>query len=117
MKHLFYLFVALTLVACSSSKNVLSYTYTSQKIEILGVSTDETYGFTPENAINCGGGPEGERAYLNAIAGPNDETVVYSRLGSCCAVESENSPFGKAILDKYEVKLKGKSGTYHLYLN
>ncbi|WP_124980199.1 2-dehydro-3-deoxyphosphooctonate aldolase [Nonlabens xiamenensis] len=86
------------------------------------VSTDSTYGYSPENAIKVGGSSEGEgplneRRFLNALAGPNGEEIDYQRYGSCCPQPSKNSAFGSAVLDRYAVYYKGAQDTVMLYIN
>ncbi len=83
-------------------------------------SVDSSYGFTENKPIKVGGGeggPASERKYLNALTGPNGETVTYNRIGSCCFFESKNSPLGGGLLDKYAVSYQGKKDTVVLYLN
>lgn len=90
--------------------------------KLLGVSDDETYGYSEKNAIKVGNGsvnsgPASERAFLNALRGPNGEKITYVRTGSCCAVKSDYSPFGAAMLDRYSIKYKGLDKPIILYLN
>jgi hypothetical protein len=91
--------------------------------KLTEVSTDETYGYSEKNAIQVGGardqaGPTNERRFLNALLGPNGETVSFQRLGSCCAVKSKNALFGDmALLDKYEVTYDGLEKPIILYIN
>ena len=65
------------------------------------VSTDDTYGYTQENAIRVGdggelfGGPARERAYLDNLRGPNGEPLSYERTGSL--------NFEDTILDEYVI--------------
>jgi len=87
------------------------------------ISTDDTYGYSPENAVEVGGaknseGPTNERRYLNALTGPNGEEVSYYRAGSCCPVPSENAIYGdKAILDNYRVTWEGSKDTVSIFIN
>jgi hypothetical protein len=66
---------------------------------ICPVATEETYGYTKENAIRVGdggdflGGPARERAYLDNLRGPNGEPISYERTGSL--------NFEDTILDQY----------------
>lgn len=75
------------------------------------VSTDPSYGYSLENPIKVGSGllrgPARERAYLNALAGPNGETITYTRRGSM--------PFGGVILDIYD--LRGLPNPVTLYVD
>lgn len=102
-----------------SGKTVM---YNDETFQLTEVSADSTYGYTPENAIKVGGkkglsGPASERCFLNALIGPEKETVVYNRKGSCCGVKSDNAPMGVALLDIYEVKYDGLEKPVRLYLN
>lgn len=80
------------------------------------------YGYTEEDPIKVGSeqindGPANERAYLDNLTGPNGEPISYSRIGSCCEFETENSPFGGGLLDKYEITYEGIEEPVILYLN
>ena len=65
------------------------------------VTTDDTYGYTKENAIRVGdgadlfGGPAREREYLDNLRGPNGEPVSYERIGSLNIEDT--------ILDEYQI--------------
>lgn len=61
--------------------------------------------------------PSNERYYLNALLGPNGETVQYERIGSCCAFETTNSPWGAGLLDVYQVTYEGLDKPITLYIN
>ena len=85
---------------------------------VQDANSDVTYGYTAKNPIKVGGienGPLNERTYLNSLTGPNGETVVYTRGGSCCAFSTKNSPFGQGLLDMYSVTYEGKKDTVTLY--
>ncbi len=76
------------------------------------VSTDNTYGYTKENAIRVGdggelfGGPARERAYLDNLRGPNGEPISYERTGSL--------NFEDTILDEYVITGLGAPVTLYL---
>jgi len=61
------------------------------------VSSDKTYGYSKDNPIRVGGGafegPARERAYLDALSGPNGEPVEYER--------SRSVNHNDTILDEY----------------
>jgi hypothetical protein len=78
---------------------------------------DPTYGLIPENPVRVGGGPSGERAYLEALRGPQGEPVVSRRLGSCCEFETPNGFGGMGMLDLYEVTYEGLDAPVRLYLD
>lgn len=77
------------------------------------VSTDASYGYTPENPIRVGGdafdGPFRERIYLDNLSGPSFEVVAYERMGS--------KDFGNTILDLYELSYSGLSQPVLIYID
>jgi hypothetical protein len=77
----------------------------------------DDYGYSANNPIKTGGGPKGERAFLNRLAGPNGEPVRYQRLGSCCSFSTPNGIMGGGLLDRYEVWIEGQPQPKILYLN
>src|SRR4051794_36005978 len=60
------------------------------------------YGFSRENPIHVGGGPAGQRAFLEALRGPDGQPLAWRRLGSCCEFETPNGLMGLGLLDLYE---------------
>ena len=120
------IFIAvIILFSCSSTKKI-SKDYNHTLVDeytflITEISTDPTYGLSPENPIEVGGqdsGPLNERRYLNALSGPNGEVVSYYRAGSCCPIKSEKAIFGnKVMLDNYRVTWQGSNDTISIYIN
>lgn len=117
----------LILSSCSSTKNI-SKNHTQTKLNdktflITEVSTDPSYGLTPENPVEVGGvknseGPLNQRRYLNALTGPNGETISYRRAGSCCHTKSKNAFIGNKVpLDNYRVTWEGSNDTVSIYIN
>lgn len=91
---------------------------TTKTTEPLTVADD--YGYSETNPIKVGGGMDGpinERKYLQKLTGPNGEMTTFVRLGSCCAFDTKNSPFGGGMLDKYELTIEGTGEKKILYLN
>lgn len=123
MKHLLLIGMITMLYSCSGSKQAGKTTLLNQQTFLLTkVSTDNTYGFSPQNAVQVGGadkneGPLNERRFLNALAGPNGESVSYYRAGSCCPVKSKKGLMGTAILDNYRVTWEGSKDTVSIYIN
>ena len=114
------------LLSCSPTKNAQKNAAQILKdpntFRLTEISTDDTYGYTPENAVEVGGsrqseGPLNERRFLNALTGPNGERVSYYRAGSCCPVKSENGLMGTAILDNYRVTWENSKDTVSIYIN
>jgi hypothetical protein len=75
------------------------------------------YGFSPENPIHVGGGPAGQRAFLEALRGPDGQPLAWRRLGSCCEFETPNGLMGLGLLDLYEVTYEGLEQPVILYLD
>lgn len=74
---------------------------TPERTGTCPISTDDTYGYTRENAIRVGdggeffGGPARERTYLDNLRGPSGEAISYERTGSL--------NFEDTILDEYRI--------------
>jgi hypothetical protein len=117
---LFFLAIGMFLFpSCKSSKGAGS-SGNKKSSSVTTISTDKTYGFTQENPIKVGGtgsGPANERKYLDALAGPNGESISYVRVGSCCPFNTPNGLMGGGMLDRYEIKWSGQTAPVYLYLN
>jgi hypothetical protein len=127
----------LIIVSCSNSKKVSSNSSSSSnqgkgdtrttKVEMLDNETylltektdDKTYGFEQSNPIKVGErSPQNERRFLNALLGPNGETVKYFRAGSCCGFKTPNGTIGNmGLLDLYRVFWDGNKDTLNIYIN
>jgi hypothetical protein len=111
--------------SCSTSKHAVKTDLkNSQTFELTEISTDPTYGLSEKNPIEVGGvdkneGPQNERRFLNALAGPNGEEISYYRAGSCCPIKSKADPFGfgSVMLDNYRVTWEGAEDTVSIYIN
>lgn len=72
------------------------------------------YGFTSDNPVKVGlgpnGGPANQRAYLNLLRDINGKPIYYERIGSCCDYKSDNGFLGLAKLDKYEIYYTNEKG-------
>jgi len=75
------------------------------------------YGFSPDNPIHVGGGPEGQHAFLETLRGPEGQPLAWRRLGSCCEFQTPNGLMGLGLLDLYEVTYEGLEQPVILYLN
>lgn len=125
MKKIVFVIALTPMLSCSTSKNAISnISKNSFEIVLTGISTDESYGYSPKNPIQVGGasqqsGPLNERKFLNSLAGPNGEKVSYVRAGSCCPIKSKNDPmgFGQVLLDDYRVTWEGSKDTVSIYIN
>ena len=76
-KRLLLLAVILLIASCAARKNITGprpVLKDENTFRLAGVSSDTTYGFTPENPVLVGGiqirqGPWNSRRYLTALAG------------------------------------------------
>jgi tetratricopeptide (TPR) repeat protein len=73
----------------------------------------DKYGFTQEDPIKVGvgpnGGPANQRAFLDLLRDMQGKPLKYNRLGSCCMYDSPNGLLGKGMLDKYEITYRNES--------
>lgn len=77
------------------------------------------YGYSEDSPIEVGGvekgeGPTNQARYLNALTGPNGESVSYYREGSCCFSEGFS---GTYLLDIYRVTWEGSKDTFSIYMD
>jgi tetratricopeptide (TPR) repeat protein len=83
-------------------------------LSLTKVASNNKYGFTSENPIKVGAGPDGgpsnERAYLNLLRDKKGKPIEYVRRGSCCEYKSDKGLFGSAMLDKYEITYLNDKG-------
>lgn len=100
----------LALAACATSP-------TAPPASASAPRAGDSYGLVPENPVRVGGGPQGQRAYLEALRGPGGELVVSRRIGHCCEFETPLSFGGWGVLDVYEVTYEGLDTPVRLYLN
>ena len=122
------LLTLITFLFSCSSKNIANTSETlnadNRPFELVGISNDDTYGYSAENPIQVGGvdrdeGPLNERKYLDMLAGPNGEKISYVRARSCCPIKSDNDPFGfgSVMLDEYHVTWEGTEDAVSIYIN
>jgi tetratricopeptide (TPR) repeat protein len=87
-------------------------------------ASDDTYGFSQDNPIRVGTGPDGgpanQHTYLDLLRDAQGKPVKYERQGSCCAYDSPNGFLGTALLDIYVITYldaKGKKKTKSVYIS
>jgi hypothetical protein len=76
---------------------------------------EASYGFTSENPIRIGGGPQGEYLFFEVLRGPEGQPVAWRQVGQCC--ELELAPGHVEGLDVYEVIYEGLAEPIVLYLD
>lgn len=82
-------------------------------------ATDSSYAFTQENPVMVGSHSAAhQRRFLNSIAGPENQTLTFERLGSCCFFYTKNGMIGDSgLLDMYEIDYKGLKNKVVMYIN
>ena len=118
MKYSLTILFILVLSACSSTKSIKVSPDGSYYL-LPETSTDSTYGYTQGNPIKVGKlSAVNERKYINSLAGPNDESLKYYRIGSCCHFKTPHALIGGyGLLDKYAVFWENSTDTLILYIN
>lgn len=95
----------------------------SQTFQLTEPATDPDYGFARTKPVDVGGvpennGPVNERAFLNALLGPNGEEIGYYRSGSCCHFKTPHGFMNETgLLDVYKVYVVGSTDTSLIYIN
>lgn len=78
------------------------------------IAQDQTYGLTPEQAIQVGGSPlygaSRQRRYLDTLRGPEGQAITYKRVGQHRAADG-------TILDRYDVTYAGLEKPITLFLD
>lgn len=114
MKKLLFILLCVLIPTCFNL-SAQSY-HADSSMVIKKISKDKTYGYTEKNTIKVGS-IANEYHYLRSLSGPNGEEVEYNRLGSCCIFDSKKGPYGRGLLDQWEITYKGQKEPIILYLN
>lgn len=119
--EIFLILFLVGMIGCTSSKSLAKnqpVMKDANSLKLTEISDDDEYGLSPKKPVKTGGGPTYERYYLNALAGPDGETISYYRNGSCCPTKSKNAMFGNSVmLDEYYVTWEGSSDTISIFIN
>ena len=78
-------------------------------------NNDKEYGFKATNPVKVGrnesyGGAFNEHRYLQLLRDELGDTIVFKRVGTCCAYKSENGFLGNASINQYEITYHDKQG-------
>lgn len=85
-------------------------------------SKDKKYGYDPDYPVNVfykdakNENLNAER-FLRALAGPNGETITFTKLESCCPFPTKRTEMGAGFLDTYEIQWEGQKKPIKLYIN
>jgi len=132
IKFLSILILVLTIFSsCVSTKSTLKNVDDNAPIPkltkdntfvITEYSKDSKYGYNPDYPINIffrntKDDAINQQRFLNALAGPNGEQLVFKKLESCCPFPTKRSEMGAGFLDVYEVTWTGQQKPVKLYMN
>ena len=134
MKIKYFLLLFLLLIAfssCVSTKSTLKNVdnnaptpkLTKDNVFVITeYSKDKKYGYNKDYPINVfyrNSNDENvnQQRFLNALAGPNGEQIIYTKLESCCPFPTKRSNMGAGFLDVYELQWEGQKEPVRLYLN
>lgn len=89
---------------------------------ITDYSTDKKYGYDADYPVNIFyrntvNDTLNQQRFLNALAGPKGQKIIYSKLESCCPFPTKKTDLGAGFLDVYELKWEGQKKPIKLYLN
>jgi WD40 repeat protein len=114
MRRYALLLLLTMLVSCSSRTNA-----TNSGNE--DASTDPSYGYSQDNPIRVGGGPDHgpwrERWFFDHLRDADGQPISYERKGSCCEEETSSNPYESTALDIYEVSGPGLKDPIELYID
>jgi hypothetical protein len=127
------LFIALTLffTSCISTKltiqNIddnapLPQLTKNNTFVITEYSKDIKYGYNKDYPINVfyfstKNETINQERFLNALAGPKGEKIIFTKLESCCPFPTKRSEMGAGFLDVYELQWDGLKKPVLLYMN
>ena len=89
---------------------------------ITDYSTDKKYGYDADYPVNIFyrntvNDTLNQQRFLNALAGPKGQKIIFSKLESCCPFPTKKTDLGAGFLDVYELKWEGQKKPIKLYLN
>ena len=130
LKYPFLLLVALFAASCVSTKSTIKNVDESApvpKIEnntfiISEYSSDKKYGYDPDYPINVffqnvKDEKINQQRFLNALAGPNGEKLVFNKVETCCPFPAKRNAMGAGFLDVYQITWQGNPTPIRLYFN
>lgn len=130
LKYTFLSIVALVAVSCVSTKSTLKNVDDNAPIPklennafvITEVSTDKKYGYDPDYPINVffqnvKDEKINQQRFLNALAGPNGERLIFNKVETCCPFPTKRNSMGAGFLDVYQITWEGNPTPIRLHFN
>ncbi|SCX86984.1 2-dehydro-3-deoxyphosphooctonate aldolase [Flavobacterium caeni] len=89
---------------------------------ITQTAPDNQYGYDPDYPINVfylntKDDKINQQRFLNALAGPNGEHLVYNKVETCCPFPTKRNSMGVGLLDIYQITWQGNPTPIRLYFN
>lgn len=130
-KSTLLLSVSLFVIACGGAKLVIKNCNdntptpklsATDSFVITEYSKEKRYGTEKEYPINVFYGSSKNdsinvKRFLNALAGPHGETLIFHKIKSCCPFTSKHSEMGVGLLDQYELTWANQKTPLLLYFN
>ena len=129
-KTFFIVLVSLLLNSCVSTKSTLKNVdnnavkpqIVNNAFVITEKANDLKYGYNKDYPINLGFDNEYTSSknialFFNAIAGENNQPVLYKKVDDCCPFPTSRSTMGAGMLVVYEVYTDGSSDKKRFYFN
>ena len=117
-------------VSCVSTKSTIKNVDDNAPIPTLkdgafvltGFATDKKYGYDPDYPINVffqnvKDDKINQQRFMNALAGPNGEKLVFNKVETCCPFPTKRSEMGAGFLDVYQITWEGNKKPVRLYFN
>lgn len=125
------LLAALALASCVSTKSTLKNVDDNAPVPKLSAqgyfiltefARDKRYGYDPDYPINVffrttKDESINQKRFLDALAGPNGEKIVYNKVETCCPFPTKRSDVGAGFLDVYQITWDGNKKPLRLYFN
>jgi len=129
--YFFLIVLAAFLTSCVSTKSTLKNVDDNAPIPklaadntfvITSYSQDKKYGYDNDYPINVfykdtKSEVLNQQRFLNALAGPNGESISYTKVETCCPFPTKRNAIGAGFLDVYELKWEGQKTPLKIYLN
>ncbi len=93
-----------------------------KEFRITDFSTDKRYGYDADYPVNLfykdtKNDSINQIRFLNALVGPNQETIIYKKVKNCCPFMTKNTATGAGFLTVYSLQWNQEMKSILLYLN
>ncbi|WP_395056402.1 2-dehydro-3-deoxyphosphooctonate aldolase [Flavobacterium sp.] len=85
-------------------------------------ATSKKYGYNQDYPVNVNftsveDGPKNQIRFLNALAGPKGEKIIYVKKDACCPFPTKKIDTGAGTIDTFEITWEGQAKPFLLYIN